>query len=179
MTATQNQTRPKLQINQGTPVTIALQYPSGIRVPSRYPNQPDQVYYTLTSGEGVYLDLQVAQQITALRLKPGELFTLLKQDTRNWTVERGAGAEGRRNTIAPATARVSESRAVENEYTPAVNGAGEAHPQILKRCYQDAVEIALGAVEFARGKGLTMAPTFEDVRCIASVLCIAETGGRR
>ncbi len=58
------------------------------------------------------------------------------------------------------------------------NGAGQTSAAILAGCYPHAIEVALAGVALAKAKGLLLAPTFEDVRCIATTLFINQTGGR-
>jgi hypothetical protein len=50
---------------------------------------------------------------------------------------------------------------------------------MMTRCYASAIDIAVAAVESARGRGLMITPSFEDVRCIAATMLINETGGRK
>jgi hypothetical protein len=109
----------------------------------------------------MYLPLQVGLMIDALKLRTGEPFTLVKRGPRDWEVKR-----------------TSERTLPHGEPAGPVNGAGEDASAILTRCYAQGIEIALRAVETARQKGLMVTPSFEDLRCISSVLMIAETGRR-
>lgn len=159
--------KPKVQLTNGIPVTLALQYPSGKRVNSRIQGAPDQMYYSLVDGRGIYLPLEVGDMIDRLKLQTGEPFTLCKNGPRDWQVSR---VEKQRDYSPPWQ---------EPTTPPApVNGSSEAAGDILARCYASAIEIALEAVETARTKGLMVTPSFEDLRCISSVLMIAETGRR-
>lgn len=165
MTATQP--KPKLTLANGTPVTIALQYATGKRVNSRIPGAQDQMYYTLTDGRGMYLPLEVGSMVDKLTLKPGEPFLICKNGPRDWQVNR---VDNRQRDYNPPFNQ-SPSQAP-------VNGTGEDAGRILSRCYESAISIALEAVETARTRGLMVSPSFEDIRCISSVLMIAETGRR-
>lgn len=161
MTATQP--KPKLTPETGIPVTIALRYPSGKVVGSRIPGAPNQVYYSLMDGRSLYLPLEVASIIDKLELRAGELFTLCKKGPRNWQARR-----------------VSERTEPHGHQEPPpspVNGRGDAGA-ILARCYARSIDIALEAVETARGKGLMVTPSFEDLRCISTALMISEMGRR-
>jgi hypothetical protein len=167
---TASQPKPKLTLINGTPVTIALQYPTGKIVPSRIPGAPNQVYYTLTDGRGMYLPLEVGPIIDALKLRAGEPFTLVKRSPRDWGAAR---VEKERDFHPPLP--------IQGDYNPPpgpVNGAGEDAGAILGRCYSRAIDIALKAVETARTKGLMVTPSFEDLRCISTALMISETGRR-
>jgi len=156
---------PKLTITNGAPVTVALKYPAGKRVSSRIPNSPDQQYYSLTDGRSMYLPLQVGHMIDELKLKPGEPFTILKRGPGDWSVEKGGG---------PQAESESAHKEVRQPHSTPVNGQGEAASDILNRCYRNAVEISLEAVEFARQKGLMVTPSFEDLRAISATLLITE-----
>lgn len=164
----------KLNIIPGEPQTLALRTPTGKQVKSRIPGAPDQAYYSLTDGRSLYLPLEVGSMIDQLKLRQGDRVRILKRSSRDWTVEK-VGAELQKP--AKSSAREMIDGCKENS-TP-VNGAGEACSDILARCYQSAVEISLGAAEYAKTRGLMIAPSFEDVRCVASVLMISETRGMR
>ena len=115
----------------------------------------------------MYLPLEVGRMIDDLKLKPGEPFTLLKRGARDWQVSRAKQLfppEPKRDFQPPLQAPV--------------NGQGEAAADILARCYDRAIGIALLAVETARVKGLMVTPSFEDLRCISTALMISETGRR-
>jgi hypothetical protein len=154
----QPQSHPKLTPQVGKPETIALKRPGSI-VGSRIAGAPNQAYYQLQDGRSMYLPLQVGQMIDQLKLQPGEPFTLLKRGPGSWDV-RKLSAPPQTSPSAP------------------VNGQGEDAGQILKRCYDRAIQIALEAVENAKRQGLMVTPSFEDIRCISSVLMISETGRR-
>ena len=164
---TASQPRPNKLIPQvGKPETISLKRPGSI-VGSRIVGAPNQVYYQLSDGRSMYLPLQVGAMIDALKLQNGELFTLLKRAPGLWDVRRPD--EQRRNFEPPLNQSTGSAP---------VNGQGEDAGAILKRCYDSAIQIALEAVETARTKGLMVTPSFEDIRCISSVLMISETGRR-
>lgn len=166
----------KLAIIPGEPQTLALRTPSGKQVKSRIPGAPDQAYYSLTDGRSLYLPLEVGAMIDQLKLRSGERVRILKRSSRDWTVEK-VGAEPQTTAVQPR--EVIDGCKNHSTASAPVNGAGEACSDILARCYQSAVEISLGAAEYAKTRGLMIAPSFEDVRCVASVLMISETRGMR
>lgn len=183
---TAHQPKPKLSIPEGQSLTLALQYSTGKQVRSTIPGAPDQMYYSLADGRGMYLPLEVGAQLDRLALKPGEPFTLEKHGPRDWRFAKLLKGGGSRQTAGTETDTAGPSRLNEPHGKSGtvglgspVNGAGEDAATILARCYQRGVEIALGAVDYAKTKGLTLAPTFEDIRCISAALMISETGGRR
>lgn len=59
-----------------------------------------------------------------------------------------------------------------------VNGAGENTAAIISRCYIQAVDVALAAVQYAEKQGLRITPEFADIRALAATMCITETGRR-
>jgi hypothetical protein len=60
-----------------------------------------------------------------------------------------------------------------------VNGKGETSADQLARCYRAAIDITSNAVLYAKAQGLVLAPCFEDARCAAATLFIAENDRRR
>jgi hypothetical protein len=166
---------------------IALKYPTGKRVSSRF--GADQMMYTLTDGRVGYFPLEVAAEIDSLRLAAGEPFQICHHGGAQWSIERvhdtsrpahGAAAPQARATDPSSTATAGSGfRNSTASAANKLNGAGEDVPAIMRRCYKAAIEIALEAVQTAHAKGLLISPSFEDVRAIAATLCITETGGRR
>ena len=159
----------RFTIVNGKVETIALKYSNGKRVNSRIPGAPDQVMFTLADGRRAFLPLEVAEEIDALKLAPGQPFTICKNGPRDWDVQYAHAA-------TPAESRQMD---FPQSISERMNGSGEKLPEITKRCYADAIEIAVSAVELARLKGLMITPSFEDVRCLAATLVITATGGRR
>jgi hypothetical protein len=59
-----------------------------------------------------------------------------------------------------------------------MNSHGETSKMHLTRCYQDAVDVAMAAVAYAKDRGLMIAPEFADLRAMAATICISESGRR-
>lgn len=173
----------KLQLANGIPVTIALQYPTGKVVGSLIPGAPNQVYYSLIDGRSMYLPVEVGKQIDALKLTAGEPFTLCKRGPRDWQVERPqvpcVGPVAQPVERWAENPEITGSTPCQVQRMGPVNGQGEDAGAILGRCYARAIGIALEAVEIARGKGLMVTPSFGDLRCISAALMISETRGGR
>lgn len=180
----------RLTLVNGRPETIALKYSTGKRVQSRFGGE--QTMYTLADGRRAYFPVEVGAEIDALHLAPGQPFSICKLGPQAWDVQyahyptRAATppAAQQQQPSAPA-ARPAQPDGPPHPWPEEMdapptrrNGAGEDVPAILARMYPPAIEIALGAVEAARGRGLMISPTFEDIRTIATALFIAETGGR-
>ncbi len=53
-----------------------------------------------------------------------------------------------------------------------VNGQGQTSADIARACYRDAIDVALESVTYAKSKGLMLAPSFEDIRCLSATLLI-------
>jgi hypothetical protein len=173
----------KLTLQNGVPVTIALQYSTGKQVPSLIPGAADQMFYTLTDGRHAYFPLEVAGLIDDLQLQSREPFTICKYGPREWQVEREnpyagqaaaspppASIPNKTAAGAPAPAAAPQPAAVPQA---AVNGAGHTAADLYIECFRDATAIALAAVDIAKAKGLMISPTFEDLRCIATTLRIS------
>ncbi len=67
--------REKVTFLPNVPVQVALKWPDGKIVSGNY---GDQMMYSLTDGRICFLDLDVANKISALELKPGEPFGICK-----------------------------------------------------------------------------------------------------
>jgi hypothetical protein len=184
--APRTQAREKLMLQVGRPVTIALEFSTGKLVQSPR-GGPDQVYYTLTDGRCWYADLEAAEMIERLDLVSREPFTVCKLGAGRFEVQRAghyptAPVRGGApvHTSAPHAGLGGEPVREYSQPTPQrVNGEGESAAQILAGCYPDAVDVVLAGLAACKAKGLMVAPTFEDIRCIATALFIQQTGGRR
>ena len=129
--------------------------------PVHSPYQGDQVMFVLTDGRRWFADPVIAQRLEQMRIQPGEVFAVQKVSYRDGT---------RAITKIEITAVVPDPA----DSQPANDSASH-----LTRCYRDAVDIAVSASEYARSKGLVIAPSFEDVRALAATICINERDGRR
>lgn len=178
------QIREKLKLQNGIPVTIAFEFSTGKRVTSRIPGNPDQVFYSLTDGRDWYADLEAVELIERLDLVSREPFTVCKLGPGRFEVQRAGHFP-----TQPARNAPSYSPPQAPAYTPPptpplppaahVNGQGESAAEILAACYPDAVDVVLAGLAACKAKGLMVAPTFEDIRCVATSLFIQQTGGRR
>lgn len=161
----------KLTLANGIPVTIALQFSTGKRVGSRIPGAPDQILYTLTDGRVAYLPLAVGQMIEELNLQPHEPFTLCKYGPSDWEVQR-AGQTPPPPAPAPRReAAAPPAKPPANTHQP-MNGSGEDLPAIFARCYADAIDLTIAALESAQSKGLRILPTHEGLQAAAATLFI-------
>lgn len=69
-------------------------------------------------------------------------------------------------------------------HTSGFAGSGRSAPTGRRYRYASSitragVDIVAAAVEYARSKGLMVAPEFGDIRALAATICINETNGRR
>lgn len=184
---------PRFMTIVGQPKTIALQYARGKVVRSRL-NGQDQMMYTLTSGERAYFDMHVAQAIDSLTLAPGQPFTVCHHGGGNWDIERAAPAAmlPQQEPPAPRAPAAQPARYWGNEQPAAdtspetdtrpaplahhnqrVNGQGQTAADLYLQDFQSAIDIVLAGVPLANAKGLMVAPSFEDIRCIATHLAIS------
>ncbi len=75
-------TREKLVFVPNVQQAIALKWPDGKIVSGQY---GDQMYYTLSDGRSMYLNLDVAAKINMLEIRPNEQFFICKR----WNGQRG------------------------------------------------------------------------------------------
>lgn len=171
----------RLSLVKGQPTQIALKFRGAGKSIARTGN----VMYTLHDGRVGFFPPQVAAEIDSLNLAPGEPFVICHHGGADWEIERVAppqpNAAAPSHQAPPRPVASSSSQLSQSTTVPPakVNGQGEDAAAILARCYHQAIAIALEAVEAARGKGLMVSPTFEDLRAMAATLHICETGGRR
>lgn len=79
MAAAQTAT-PKLVLEPNVPTLIALKYPTGKMVESRFSDE-QQVYYSLADGRAAYLSLSTSKKISDLKLGNREEFYICKKQT--------------------------------------------------------------------------------------------------
>jgi hypothetical protein len=166
----------------GLPKTIALQFERGKVVRSRYSGK-DEMMYTLTTGEKAYFPLAVGEAIDSLTLAPGQPFTVCHHGGGNWDVDRAplappsAPAQPLPARPSPPTPPLPPAASLHSSAAQAplqrMNGAGETAADLYLEHFQSAIDIVLAGVPLANAKGLMVAPTFEDIRCIATHLAIA------
>ncbi|MES2137016.1 MAG: hypothetical protein V4502_08160 [Pseudomonadota bacterium] len=191
----------------GQPKTIALKYATGRIVRSRYSGQ-DEMMYTLTTGEKAFFPMNVGAAIDSLTLAPGQPFVVCHHGGGNWDIDRAPGfpppapapmpQPPTHPPMGPPAARTQRAPAPQpphywgSEAAPAATSPETDTPtprfaqdhsnsagNVLASFYPDAIEIALAGVAAAQKRGLMVAPTFEDVRCIATTLFIEHSGRNR
>lgn len=168
----------KVTFETNVPQRLALKYPAGRQVESRFGG--DQVMFTLADGRVMYQPPFVAEKVHALQLASGEEFVMVRKATKDG-LRKGIEWQVYRDSAPPTRvemAKRTDSVATEPPAAP-MNGNGQTSADILARCYEDAIAIALGAVLSAKAKGLLLSPTFEDVRTMAATIYINENGGRK
>ncbi len=163
MTPTATQTQQKF-IPNFTPEQIAIKQLPGKPVQSQY-SQGEQILFLLTDNRRWFADPYVAQKIEQMRIEPGEFFQVQKISKR------------RGNQALTEVEITPVEQPAQPEPKPAAQ-AQTSSATHLTRCYRDAVDIAAQAVEYARSKGLTLAPEFGDIRALAATICISENGRR-
>ncbi len=162
-----------IKFELGEPQVLALAYPTGKPVQSRYSG--DQLMFTCTDGSRFYVEPYVQARIEAAGIGPNQPFEMCKVQT----------VEGNRRTVEYKV-RAIEAAAVRPTvgrvaFAPApppaapVNGTGQTDADLYVECFREAVAIALRGVELAKAAGLLISPAFEDVRAIATTISI----GRR
>lgn len=145
---------------------IALKSIPGKPVNSQY--QGEQIMFILTDNRRWFADPVIAHRLDKMRIQPGEVFEVQKVSRREGNK---AITELEITTVVPEVTEPTRKPAG----VAASSGAGESSATHLTRCYKDAVDIVAEAVLYARSKGLTLAPNFEDVRCLAATMAIAES----
>jgi hypothetical protein len=185
--------REKLTLQVGQPVTIALEYSTGKRVPSPR-GGADQFYCTLTDGRGWYADLEAYEMVEQLDLVSREPFTICKLGAGRFEVQR----EGQYPTQPVRTGtRIGGERAPENRQpvggVEAVNSQPQSAPisavvntvpsvpaTKLEQALKTAILASANAEKYGAEIGYTVRFTPEAIKCMAiSVLIGMEQGGRR
>jgi len=166
----------------------------------------DQVLFHLTDNRPWYAEIYVAQKIEQARIQAGEPFEVSKvqkqrggrtitevdvkavipeDPTPSQGQSAGAGSSPRetanRHQLDPTPSRIpvaTASVAAPAAVAPPMNSHGETSKMHLTRCYQDAVDVAMAAVAYAKDRGLMIAPEFADLRAMAATICISESGRR-
>ncbi len=92
----------KVRFEFGTPALVALKYSAGKEVAGQF---GDQVFFTLDDGRCMYVEPEVAEQIEALAVEPGEPIEILKRRVPNGRSKPLTKWEVRRADEAPAEAR--------------------------------------------------------------------------
>jgi hypothetical protein len=176
----------------GQPKTLALQYATGKPCVSKQSGKPQRMY-TFTNGERAWFDLPVADAIDSLTLAVGQPFTLCHHGGEVWDVDRAPQAlppqASTARAPAPQPPRYWGQEAApeaphlrpERKHAPGAPTDGDhsnSPGNILASFYPDAIEVLLAGVAAAKERGLMLAPTFEDLRCVAATLYITHTGGR-
>ena len=114
MSTNQRSLRKVVDFPLNIPVTVALKYPHGKTVSSQY---GERFMFTLADNRVMFLDPEVAQQITALGVNVRESFAItLKSDaqngsTRSWEVARIAGEQQDGTLLIPKLPPASTGRA--------------------------------------------------------------------
>ncbi|MES2136618.1 MAG: hypothetical protein V4502_06110 [Pseudomonadota bacterium] len=167
----------------GQPKQIALKYATGRVVRSRL-NGEDQMMYTLTTGEKAYFPMNVGAAIDSLTLAPGQPFIVCHYGGGNWDIDRAPFTQAPQSTppahqAAPEAPHLPPERKQASDAPSSVGNHSNSAGNILASFYPDAIEIALAGVAAAQKRGLMVAPTFEDVRCIATTLFIEHSGRNR
>lgn len=164
--------REKLTLANGIPVTIALEFANGKRVPSRIPGAPDQIYYSLQGSREMYVPLEVGRVIEELGLRPGEAFTLCKYGPQNYDVERAQKSEGSGITI-PAPSRVSGDSSVAS-VSPA-----PAEMTKLESALRTAILAASNAEKYGEQIGYAVRFDTDAIKSMAITVLINMDGGRK
>lgn len=193
---TRTQTREKLVLQVGRPVTIALEFSTGKLVPSQYNGGADQMYYTLTDGRAWYADLAAAELIDKLDLVSREPFTVCKLGAGRYEVQRdgqfpAAPISNTRMDPERTATRIGGERAAAEVSDRPVGGqqaAANSHNEStnaqpvtkLEQALKTAILASANAEKYGAEIGYTVRFTPEAIKCMAiSVLIGMEQGGRR
>lgn len=178
-----------LKLMANVPETIALKFSEGLSVNSRYGG--DQVMFTLSNDQKLYVAPIVASKIAEAGIRAGEFFSLCKRDIHvdknrrivEYEVQRlatvAAPAPAPSNSIhvvpAPAApAAASAAHVVPASLAPVSNGAA------MKCAGIAAIDAVLEIEDYARSRGMTdFAFGADNIQAIMCTLFInAQKGGR-
>jgi len=184
--------RDKVQFSTNVPQVLAIdpRFPELERVEGRY---GDQVRANLTENRIAYFEPEVAEQIKALRIRPGEAFSICKQEVRDgnrrslkWAVDFSVPGGPRETGTGPAANPQGNGTQAHGSNGGERTARGHAtHNGIpywdpkteLRRAYEDAIEVLVEARDKAAAKGLPVQFVGEDLRAVAATLYINKREG--
>ena len=111
----------KLTLTPNVPQQIALKFPDGKLVEGRY---GDQMMYSLTNGQVMYLDTDIAAKINFLELRKNEPFMICKRwtgkkgDSPQWDIWRDNGLTPQVAAAVAATGIPASELAKERRESP-------------------------------------------------------------
>lgn len=138
----------KVKFETNIPQKLALRFASGRSVVSQIDGS-EQIMFTCTSGEVMYLYPAVAQKILDLGLKPGEPFVMCKREIKSsdgsrprieWQVSREAGQQ---TVPTSATPRARSSSTVSPAATMSSSPTSQQHNPPAKVPYDRALSLFL------------------------------------
>jgi hypothetical protein len=144
-----------------TPYTVALKYPTPIRVKGF---DGWQMRYILMDGRALYMPQDVKPQVDALDLKPGQSFTVEIKAVgrkREWSITR--------NQPQPAIALVERSEPLDGPYSAGVTGLP---PTQLEDALKTAVAAAAAAEKHGQQIGYAVRFRPEDIRALGITVLI-------
>lgn len=171
--------REVVRFETNIPVEMALEYAEGKPVEGRY---GDQMYYSLEDNRCMYVELDVARQITQLRIEPGDAFTICKRERKEgrkrsiaWEVEcEGKTAKAAISKVpAPAVATPRQQNTeAQSQNTVRGADAGGENLMGMRLALSASITLLAEAEVFAKSKGMALHFTGEDVRAMANCLYI-------
>lgn len=176
--------REKVTFEINVPQVLALdpQFPKGKPVEGRY---GDQVMFYLTQNRVAYLEPEVAEQIQALNIQPGEEFVVVKRQVRDgnrrwleWKVERleAEPVNGKPQPVngkpqTPANGKPAGIGPM-SEITHAQEAAKVDYATALTAFLIIALQAAQKAEQWAAANNCSVRFTSQDVQGLASTLFI-------
>jgi hypothetical protein len=172
-----------LRFDPNVAVEVVLKFDSGRQVQSRIHNAPDQMMYTLASGDTMYVPLNVAEQIAKLGVRKGEPFLVTKTVANNvtrWQVERKNAQQAEKLSQSQPAAQPGP-KLVATQPEPV---SEQPHPsatetivhtglsKLMAGCMVAAIDAAATARDYAHAKGLTIALSEQSIQDLATTALI-------
>ena len=184
--------RDKVYFETGVPQVVAIDplFPELKRVKSQYGDQ-DEVKVCFTENRIAWLDLTVAEQIETLRIRPGEPFSICKEEAREgrrvlglkWTVDFTTAGPQKLPSPGPGgreTTEVPGGNGSNGKGQSASGNGRQAEALPTKADYRTAMtefliaalEAAQQAEQWAATHNCSVRFTSQDVQGLASTLFI-------
>ena len=188
----------KIQPALNTPLDLAVQYPEGQEVQSKF-GPGKQVMFVTVDGKALYLSQYAASKIQGLNLKPGQPFRLTKFEvstghskTTDWKAELLPGEQGDGTFVVGKPAAGAEPpppRSVQRDGgPPAPNGSNHTgfpkspyehsgSSAFLREAVNMLIDVEASCIEYA--KKYSGAIRNEDVRALMISVYINQSKGAR
>jgi hypothetical protein len=165
-----------LKFESNVPVEVALKYEGGREVTSSV-NGEKQMMYTLTNGQRMYLDLNVAARVDELGVKTGIVICKVgKGATAQWAVQRSEGARGQGSGAGEP--KIYPPKPVETSDQVLSRKLLASDANVMRNALKAAVSAASEAQLYAKSIGFEVVFTPSDITQLAVIAARMQGGVR-